>query len=128
MWIRFCQHNLERAIRGENLDYAYLAQELSTDADPYLYQTLNSGSLPKEIQTNLEKVMVCRAAKFDERFAHQSDPNWLDKNFSRAHAAELYQENHALNQKWPMSKIFDGYSLGFIIDGEEIHCRSVFDD
>lgn len=122
------QHNLERALEGENLDYAYLAQELSTDADPYLYQMLNSGSLPKEIQSNLEKVMVCRAAKFDERFAHQSERNWLDKNFSQVRAAKLYQENYALNQKHPMSKIFDGYSLGLLIDGEEIYCRPSPDD
>ncbi len=122
------QHNLERALKGENLDYAYLAQELSTDADPYLYQMLNSGTLPEKIQSNLEKVMVCRAVKLDARFAHQSEPNWLDKNFSRARAAELHQENKALNQKWPMSKIYDGYSLGYIIDGEEIYCSSGFDD
>ena len=122
------QHNLERALKGEKLDYAYLAQELSTDADPYLYQMLNAGSLPKEIQSNLEKVMVCRAAKFDNRYAYQSDSNWLDKNFSRARAAELHQENQALNQKWPMSKINDGYSLGIIIDAEEIYCRPVYDN
>ena len=121
------QHNLKRALEGENLDYAYLAQALSTDADPYLYQMLNSGTLPEKIQSNLEKVMVCRAARFDDRFAHQSDSNWLDKNFSRARAAELHQENHALNQKWPMSKVFDGYSLGIIIDGEEIYCRPLGD-
>ena len=122
------QHNLERALKGENLDYAYLAQGLSTDADPYLYKMLNSGSLSKEIQANLEKVMVCRAAKFDDRYAHQSDSNWLDKNLPRARAAELHQENHALNQKWPMSEIFDGYSLGFFLDGEEIYCRPMLDD
>lgn len=116
------RHNIERALEGEELDYAFLANTISTDAEPYLFETVQSGSLPQGLQENLEKVLVCRAADFEGNRSYLRDSG-LNMNFSTRRAETLYAQNQQLLKKWPLESIdLVDNSLGFTIEGEEIFC------
>jgi len=121
------RHNIERALQGEELDYAFLANALSTDADPYLFKAALSGTLPQNLQEILEKVLICRAIDIEvdhplERYS------WLDLNFSDRETRALYEQNQDLLTKWPPEKIEPGSNyLGFKIGNEVLYCVYVED-
>ncbi len=117
------RHNIERAMEGEGLDYAFLANSISTDADPYLFDMVQSGTLPQDLQKNMEKVLVCRSAHL-ESYNFPQDLSWLDLNISRYRAASLYDQNQDLLSKWPLEVVDPNGYLGFTINGEEIFCIS----
>ncbi len=116
------RHNIERAVEGEELDYAFLTNSISTDAEPYLFDVVQSGTLPQGLQDNLEKVLVCRAA---DLLAKRSDipDSMLNMNLSTFRAEALYQQNQGLIEKWPLHVIdpVNNY-LGFNIEGEDVFC------
>lgn len=116
------RHNIDRAIEGEELDYAFLANSISTDAETYLFETLNSGGLPQTLQANLEKVIACRVADFEVNHRYLKD-SALNQNLSTLKAEALYKQNQQLLEKWPLELIdpVNDY-LGFVIEGNEIFC------
>jgi hypothetical protein len=116
------RHNIERAMEGEKLDYAYLVNGISSDADPYLFETVQSGNLPQDLQDNLEKVMVCRSADFEANRSYLED-SLLNLNLSIHKANVLYENNQDLLKKWPLENIDPvNHYLGFNIAGEDIFC------
>lgn len=121
------RHNFERALQGEELDYAFLANSLSTDADPYLFEVARSGDLPQGLQENLEKVLVCRAVDFESNYLPE-DFTWLDLNLSEFQAKALYEGNQELLTKWPLEQLESGSNfLGFKIGDEEMFCVYIED-
>ena len=119
------RHNIERAVEGEELDYAFLANSISTDADPYLFNVIRSGTLPQDLQENLEKVITCRAADFKDIFLPDSS-SWLDLNMSSMHAKTLYAQNQALLDNLPLETLSEGIRYyGITIEGQEIFCSPV---
>ena len=116
------RHNIERAIEGEELDYAFLANSISTDADPYLFDVVQSGKLPEDLQDNLEKVLACRVVDFEANHSYLWE-SALNINLSTRRAEALYEQNQDLLEKWPLEKIdpINNY-LGFDIVGEDIFC------
>jgi hypothetical protein len=116
------KHNIERALDGQELDYAFLNQQVSTDAEPFLFELLNSGNLPDDLQQNLEKVMVCRMARnhVGDSFSNLSPLNF---DFSRGRADFLYQQNWELTKKWPLESLnYSMDTLGFRIGDQELFC------
>lgn len=116
------RHNIERAQQGEELDYAFLANSLSTDAEPFLFDAVKSGNLTQDVQENLEKVLACRAADFEATYLPE-DVTWLDLNLSGDKAKALYEQNKDLLAKWPLENIdpVNNY-LGFKIGDTEVFC------
>lgn len=121
------RHNIERAIQGEELDFAYLAHEISTDADPYLFDVVNSGDLPQDLQNKLTILLACRAADFEANHSYATG-SWLDFNLSTHRTMTLIDQNQDLLRQSPLEKLDSGdYYLGFTIDGEEIYCAPASD-
>lgn len=125
------RHNIERAVEGEKLDYAFLANSISTDADPYLFDVVRAGKLPQDLQDNLEKVLACRIVDFEANHSYLRE-SVLNINLSTRKAKALYEQNQNLLEKWPLEKIdpvsdylgfkTEGDYLGFKIEGEDIFC------
>ena len=116
------RHNIERAIEGEELDYTFLANSVSTDADPYLFDIVQSRTLPQELQENLEKVLVCRSADFKANHSYLRD-SMLNLNLSTLRAEALYDQNQDLIGKWPLETIDPvNHYLGFNLEGEDLFC------
>lgn len=118
------RHNVERALQGKELDYNFLVNGISTDAEPFLFEVVHSGSLTQNLQQNLEKVLACRATRFEEAMAGRR--NWLDYDISFMRAKNLYSQNQDLLQKWPLEKMYqpDGW-LGVTIEGDDIYCGPI---
>ena len=118
------RHNIERALEGEELDYYFLATILSSDAEPYLFGLVRSDSLPPEYQENLEKVLTCRAAAFEDHYP-SGEVSWLDLNISAMRAKRLYAQNQELLSGWSLEIIDPGSNFqGITIEGQEIFCST----
>jgi hypothetical protein len=115
------RHNLNRALEGQDLDYSFLNHALSTDAEPYLFKLVNSGTLPSELQENLEKLLICRSASFNSQESNVN--SWLDTIVSSLRVQSLYDDNKSLFEKWKPEVLEpNGYYLGFKINNENIFC------
>ena len=116
------RHNIERALEGEELDYSFLANLLSTDAEPYLFGVVQAGSLPPDYQENLEKLLTCRAAAFEDDHPPE-EVFWMDLNISAMRAKKLYTQNQDLLAQWSLEIIgTERYFQGITIEGQEIFC------
>lgn len=121
------RHNITRALDGHDLDYAFLNHGLSTDAEPYLFDLVNSDRLPSDLQENLEKILVCRSASFNASLKYNLH-TWLDATVSNIRVQALYQENQDILRKWtPQPPEPDSHFLGFTIDNQNIFCLPLED-
>ena len=77
------RQNVERAIRGEELDVTYLA-EISTDAIPTLADAYRTQPLPASVKEGLGAALTCYRLEFDE------EPlPWQSFHFDRWRAANI---------------------------------------
>lgn len=114
--------NVERAVSGKDLDYQLLTNRLSDDAVPYLYEVLDSGTLPAKLQENLSKVMVCRSVIF-ENDHQRSTSSWLDWNYPTSRAEALHEAHLSLRGSFPMENIdTEIMAKGFQIEKVDLIC------
>lgn len=115
--------NVRRAAAGEELDYQLLTYRLSEDADPYLYEVLDSGTLPPQLQQNLAKVMVCRSVIF-EKTRGLSSATWLEWNLPTIKAQRLHEDHLSLRETYEFDFIDIVHNArGFQIEDVDLICN-----
>ena len=75
------RQNIERGLRGEEFDRAYLAG-LSTDAIPVLLDYYHQPGLESEIHDGIGAALACQAALLED----EVQPDWRSFTISRAAA------------------------------------------
>jgi ABC-type multidrug transport system fused ATPase/permease subunit len=109
--------NIQRAVRGEELDAGYLIYSLSNDAVPELFRAMDDPKLDAELHEKLELVMACRYGKFTTKYR---DASWQSTTISTLAARRLY-EQHA--EALPSLVLEPESNSAFVnIDGQEIWC------
>ncbi|HOF27730.1 MAG TPA: DUF4173 domain-containing protein [Anaerolineaceae bacterium] len=109
--------NIQRAIRGEELDAGYLIYSLSNDAVPELFRAMDDPKLDAELHEKLELVMACRYGKFTAKYR---DASWQSTTISTLAAKRLY-EQHA--EALPSLVLEPESNSAFVnIDGQKIWC------
>lgn len=111
------RQNVSRALQGEPLDVAYLA-ELSYDAVPALAERFDDQRLPQAARSQIGAILACGAA-LDAR---QSEPiPWQSFLWSRHNARQLYQEYQAKLAAYTIESE-DGF-LRVNVNGALIDCQ-----
>lgn len=117
--------NVERAIKGQDLDLAYLAQKLSDDAVPTLLAYYQRNELPKELHDKLGQVLSCRIGSVTDQAENQS--KWLAWNLSKSRAGKLlapYAEE--LRRAYPLKTLDDSSTPVFESKEGYISCNRQF--
>ncbi len=98
------RQNVARAVRGDDLDVAYLAS-LSSDSVPDLVAAVQDEGLPAETRDAVGAALVCRTRA---SFRSEPEQNWRAFTFSGAWARKALEQvqdvldNYTLNEEnWP---------------------------
>lgn len=115
--------NLQRAVQGEKLDADYLVHDLSNDAVPMLFRTMDDSQLAQELQEKLQLVMACRYANFKRVYGASS---WQSKTIPVVIAGKLYKQHEEALNSLP---VWDQNSSAMIvtIDKRTIWCSDIPD-
>ncbi len=116
--------NLVKSMINGKLDAAFMANRLSVDAVPVMFEYYDQKRLPTKVQEKLGKVLACQANFIDQERL-KSDP-WFAVSLPDRAAAQLFEAHAAelrtftLEQKtWE-----DGFiEKGFTIDDVWIGCN-----
>jgi len=115
--------NLQRAVQGEKLDADYLVHDLSNDAVPMLFRTMDDSQLAPELQEKLQLVMACRYANFKRVYGAAS---WQSNTIPVVIAGKLYKQHEEALNSLP---VWDQNSSAMIvtIDNRTIWCSDIPD-
>lgn len=115
--------NIQRAVTGEKLDYAYLIHDLSEDATPVMVERWQAAELPSSARADLGAVLACRANLFAGRTG-RAQP-WWGYDLAEHTARRAYG---AYASQWPtLEEDSDGSedsmpSMTVSIQGETYYC------
>ncbi len=91
------RQNVQRAVRGEELDGVYLTT-LSSDAVPALVEMYRQPSLPKDLRAELGVVLACRQALE----GNQPAAKWKELSLSAVRAEGLMEQVSAELRAYPV--------------------------
>ncbi|MGB4595163.1 MAG: DUF4173 domain-containing protein [Anaerolineaceae bacterium] len=116
--------NLAKAVSNSKLDASFLANQMSADALPLMFEYYDGQSLPPEVHEKLGKALACKA-NFVDQARIKSEP-WFSVSLPDRAAAKLFEEHStALSAyKFEQKTWGDGYvEKGFTIDDVWIGCN-----
>lgn len=109
--------NIDRALRGEELDVVYL-NNLTVDAVPVLVDRYLDPALPASIKDMLGKSLACR----EMTFRNATDRQWQGYRIGQDRAYRLLQKNSAAWSQYTSYIDPDGWWI--LDDGTQIYCGS----
>ena len=109
--------NINRAVKGEELDIEYL-NSLTSDVVPTLIQRYEDLALPTSLKDDLGSVLACRTVLAGDAAAKP----WQGYQLGQAKAYRLLQENSNSWKQYKPYKVDQEWKIK--VGGEEISCET----
>lgn len=110
--------NIERALAGQELDANYLANNLSLDAVPVMFEYFHDPELSMDMRNTLDAVLSCQAARLERRGGGQL--TWLERSVPVLRAETLFRRFGAELTANPTGHT--GYSQEYSLDKGSLEC------